>query len=65
MNIETIIPDEEIMIVTQLIGLCEAQRTIYDNLGSHIAEELQNAYFFHKRELETLIKYQNSKNNDK
>ena len=61
-NIEEIEPDKESMIVTRLIGLGETQRRIYEQLGSMgpVAEELQNAYFFHQRELESLIKYQKS-----
>ncbi len=61
-NIEEIEPDKETMIITRLIGLGETQRRIYEQLKSRgkVGEELQNAYFFHERELEALIKYQKS-----
>ena len=60
MNERELDEGEIVMEVTKIIGLGESQRKIYEDLISKncVSEELQNAYFFHQRELESLIKYQ-------
>lgn len=53
------------MMVTQLIGLGESQRRIYEELDNQIELENTNlgkAYKLHQKELEFLIKYQNKNN---
>ena len=56
---------EKRMMITELIGLGEGQREIYDRLEK--AEEinhksLKEAYKLHEQELRLLIKYQNETN---
>ncbi len=48
------------MEVTQLIGLGETQRRIYDTLheNGQVTGELSIAYFHHELALDALIKYQ-------
>ena len=59
MTIEKICEEEKSLMITQLIGLAEAQRNIYDKLQPEIQEEiLAEAYKHHEQELNLLIKYQ-------
>ena len=56
-----------IMSITQLIGLGEAQRRIYDALRLEKRPDLLNSdlgevYRLHQQELELLIKYQKENN---
>jgi len=55
------------IMLTQLIGLAEEQRKIYDNLKTQpeFQDELTQVYKLHQKELELLIKYQNQKNETK
>ena len=49
------------MMITELIGLGEAQRKIYDRLKSQQGDfqgRLNKAYILHQGELDLLIKYQ-------
>ena len=60
MKLIKICKERQKIMVTQLIGLAEAQRKIYDELKSQpeFQNELIGAYKLHQKELEFLIKYQ-------
>jgi len=60
MNLAKICEETRSLIITQLIGLGEAQREIYDKLKTQqeFKDELTEAYKLHQLELELLIKYQ-------
>jgi len=52
------------MKITELIGLGETQRKIYDGLKNNpeiFNGALKDAYELHQKELELLIKYQNER----
>jgi hypothetical protein len=65
-KIEKICDEEQRMMITELIGLGETQRRIYDSLKtqSEFQGNLKNAYEHHIKELELLIKYQEERNGD-
>ena len=52
------------MKITGLIGLGEAQRTIYEELSrnNQLTDQLEEAYRHHEKELESLIEYQTQHN---
>ena len=52
------------MKVTQLIGLGETQRKIYEHMEANgeINGNVRQAYQYHQKEIEMLIKYQKSHN---
>ena len=56
MELKTICEETKSLVVTQLIGLGEVQRRIYESLN--LEGELKEAYDLHKKELELLIQYQ-------
>jgi len=67
MNLIKICEERQKMMVTELIGLAEAQRKIYDALKIQPKVEnskFMDAYNLHVKELELLIKYQSEKNGD-
>lgn len=54
--------EEKKMMITRLIGLGESQRRIYERLDNQLKLEgtsLSEAYEYHQKELELLIRYQN------
>ena len=56
---------KETMMVTQLIGLGETQRRIYERFTPQLTSgdtDLRKAYKLHQKELELLIAYQNENN---
>jgi len=57
---------EKNMMITELIGLAETQRQIYDRLQGQpeFKGGLIRAYHHHEKELELLIKYQKEINED-
>lgn len=59
-SLEKLTKGEKLMKITQLIGLGESQRRIYECLQSHgeLDGKLLGAYRGHQKELELLIKYQ-------
>jgi len=64
MPIGKLCEEEKAVMITQLIGLAEAQRNIYDKFQdqSEVQEgRLAEAYEHHQQELELLIKYQGEK----
>ena len=63
MTLEELSDMQNTLKITQIIGLGESQRKLYKELfhNGEKAEDLMSAYFFHERELETLIKYQKSR----
>ena len=65
MKLKQICEEEQRIMVTQLIGLAEEQRKIYDVLKTQQEvknSELIKAYELHQQELELLIKYEKIKN---
>ena len=58
-NLEKLSDGERIMNITQLIGLGEVQRGIYEYLESHgrLRGSLKKSYLYHQEQLELLIKY--------
>lgn len=50
--------------ITRIIGLGEAQRELYHQLFDSGEHELVDAYHLHEKELEALIKYQESRNSE-
>ena len=62
MNKRNLINGEIVMKLTQLIGLEETERKIYECLENHkaINGDLLDAYRHHQEGLESLIKYQKS-----
>ena len=59
---------EKNMMITELIGLGEAQRKIYDRLQNQQEfkdEKLIGAYEHHEKELNLLIQYQNMMSSSK
>jgi len=64
MKLIKICEERQKIMITQLIGLAEAQRKIYDSLKTQPEienSELGGAYKLHQKELEILIKYQKQK----
>jgi len=61
-TIEQLSEEVKSMRITQLIGLGESQRRIYELFGEQQLEKkekLRDSYKLHQQELELLIKYQN------
>lgn len=57
--------EEKRMMVSQLIGLGESQRKIYERLDNQLIlknPSLSEVYKLHQEELELLISYQNENN---
>lgn len=62
---EKISDEEKRMMVSQLIGLGESQRKIYERLDNQLIlknPSLSEVYKLHQEELELLISYQNENN---
>lgn len=59
-KLEELSDGEKVLAVTQLIGLGETQRQLYEHLDSHgkIRGNLRKSYLYHQQQLESLIKYQ-------
>ena len=55
-----LIEGELILKVTELIGLGETQRIIYEDVQKrgHMDGDISEAYKYHEQELQLLIKYQ-------
>ena len=64
MDLTGLVEEERLIKITEIIGLGEAQRKIYENLISQegLDNELLDAYKNHQEELELLIKYQRRQN---
>lgn len=60
MGLPKLLEEEGVTKITQLIGLGETQRRIYECLISHgrIRGNLKRSYELHQEELKLLIKYQ-------
>lgn len=60
MKLTELCEEEKRIKTTQLIGLSESQRKIYECLDIHgeLNNEISDAYKLHQEELELLIKYQ-------
>ena len=64
-TIEHLLDEERVMMITQLIGLGESQRQIYDRLKEEpnfVDSKIQWAYEMHEKELELLIQYEGENN---
>ena len=64
MDLAELVGGEKAMKITEIIGLGETQRKIYEDLIRQVGldNELLDAYKNHQRELELLIKYQKRQN---
>ena len=64
MTLKDLCEEEKAMKITQLIGLGETQRRIYECLEENEALDkgLKEIYKLHQEELELLIKYQKENN---
>jgi len=64
MKLIKICEERQKIMITQLVGLAEEQRKIYDNFKTQpeFQNELKESYRLHQRELELLIRYQTKRN---
>lgn len=64
MDLTGLVKEERAMKISEIMGLGETQRKIYDDLISQgeLDNELLDAYKNNKEELELLIKYQKRQN---
>ena len=64
MDLTELVEEERAMKITEIMGLGETQRKIYDDLISQggLDNELLDAFKNNKKELELLIKYQRRQN---
>lgn len=64
MSLKELLEIQNLVRVNKIIELGESQRELYKRISNkdREVEGIMSAYYFHKREMEALIKYQRRKN---